>query len=43
MPDTSQVEKVVRSAWERRLLVLAVERGAIAAALVLAALVLMLL
>jgi hypothetical protein len=43
MPDTSQVEKVVRYAWERRLLVLAVERGAIAAALVLAALVLMLL
>lgn len=43
MPDTSQVEKVVRSAWERRLLVVAVERGAIAAALVLTALVLMLL
>lgn len=43
MPDTSRVEKVVRSAWERRLLVVAVERTAIAAAIVLAALVLMLL
>jgi hypothetical protein len=43
MLHTSQVEKVVRSAWERRLLVLAVERGAIAAALVLATLLLMLL
>jgi hypothetical protein len=43
MRNTSQVEKVIRSAWERRLLVVAVERGAIAAALVLAALVLMLL
>jgi hypothetical protein len=43
MPDTSQAEKIVRSAWERRLLVLAVERGAIVAALVLGALVLMLL
>jgi hypothetical protein len=43
MPDKTQVERVVRSAWERRLLVVAIERGAIAAALVLAALVLMLL
>jgi hypothetical protein len=43
MRDTSQVESVVRSAWERRLLVVAVERAAIAAALVLGALVVMLL
>ncbi len=43
MPDTSRVEQVVRSAWERRLLVIAVERTAIAAAVVLGALVLMLL
>jgi hypothetical protein len=43
MPDSSQVEKVIRSAWERRLLVVAVERTAIAAAMVLAALVVMLL
>lgn len=43
MSETSRVERVVRSAWERRLLVVAVERTAIAAAVVLAALVLMLL
>ena len=43
MPDSNQVEKVIRSAWERRLLVVAVERTAIAAAIVLAALVVMLL
>jgi len=43
MSDLSRVEKVVRSAWERRLLVLAVERTAIAVAVVLGALVLMLL
>jgi len=42
MPDSNQVEKVIRSAWERRLLVVAVERTAIAAAIVLAALVVML-
>lgn len=43
MSDTSRVERVVRSAWARRLLVIAVERTAIAAAIVLAALLLMLL
>ncbi len=43
MPDTSRVEQVVRSAWERRLLVITVERAAIAAVAVLAAFVLMLL
>ena len=43
MSDTSRVEGVVRSAWTRRLLVVAVERTAIAAAVVLAALVVMLL
>ncbi len=43
MPDTSRVEQVVRSAWERRLLVITVERAAIAAVVVLAAFVLMLL
>ena len=43
MPDNNRVEQVVRSAWERRLLVIAVERTAIAAAVVLGALVLMLL
>jgi hypothetical protein len=43
MSDTSRVEQVVRSAWERRLLVVAVERTAIAVAVVLATLVLMLL
>ena len=43
MSGTSRVERVVRSAWERRLLVVAVERIAIAAAVVLAALILMLL
>ena len=43
MSDTSRVEGVVRSAWTRRLLVVMVERTAIAAAVVLAALVLMLL
>jgi hypothetical protein len=43
MSGTSRVERVVRSAWERRLLVVAVERTAIAGAVVLAALVLMLL
>jgi hypothetical protein len=43
MAVTSRVEYVVRSAWERRLLVIAVERTAIAAAIVLAALVLLLL
>ncbi len=41
--DKSRVEQVIRSAWERRLLVIAVERSAIAAAAVLSALVLMLL
>lgn len=43
MPDKSRVEQVVRSAWERRLLVITVERAAIAAVVVLAAFVLMLL
>ena len=43
MPYSSRVQQVVRSAWQRRLLVIAVERSAIAAAVVLAALVLMLL
>ena len=43
MPETSGVEKVVRSAWGRRLLVVAVERTAIAAAVVLGAFVVMLL
>jgi hypothetical protein len=43
MSDTNRVEYVVRSAWERRLLVITVERTAIAAAIVLATLVLMLL
>ncbi len=43
MTGTTRVEKVVRSAWERRLLVVAVERCAIAATVVLAALVMMLL
>ena len=43
MPDTSRVDRVVRSAWERRLLVITVERAAIAAVVILAAFVLMLL
>jgi len=41
--ETNPVEQVIRSAWQRRLLVIAVERTAIAAAAVLSALVLMLL
>jgi hypothetical protein len=43
MASTNQVEDVVRSAWERRLVVVAVERVAIAATVVLAALIVMLL
>ena len=43
MSDMSRVEQVVRSAWGRRLLVIAVERVAIAVVVVLAAFILMLL
>ena len=43
MSETSRAEQVVRSAWTRRLLVIALERTAIAVAVVLGAFVLMLL